>query len=201
MKDQLLISNKSILNKKSRIFATSKFNMKQLVAILIFMFGFTSAFAQVNTIGYVDTDYILNELPEYGAAQEELNKLSERWQKEIEAKYEEIQKKKDALAKEAILLPEDVRSKREEKIKELEAEARQLQRQKFGVKGDLFQKRQELIKPIQEEVFKAIQQVAEQRKFSFVFDKANQSNLLYAKPNLDISERVLTMIKNNKRKQ
>lgn len=201
MKDQLLISNKSILNKKSRIFATSNFSMKQLVAIVILLFGFTTAFAQANTIGYVDTDYILNELPEYSAAQEELNKLSERWQKEIEAKYEDIQKKKDALAKEAILLPEDVRSKREEKITELEAEARQLQRQKFGVKGDLFQKRQELIKPIQEEVFKAIQQVAEQRKFSFVFDKANQSNLLYAKPNLDISERVLTMIKNNKRKQ
>lgn len=200
MKHELLISNKSILNKKSSIFATSLFKMKRLVVILVLMFSVTTAFGQVNTIGYVDTEYILNELPEYSAAQEELNKLSERWQKEIEAKYEEIQKKKDALAKEAILLPEDVRSKREQKIKELEADARQLQRQKFGVKGDLFQKRQELIKPIQEEVFKAIQQVAEQRKFSFVFDKANQSNLLYAKPKLDISERVLTMIKSNKRK-
>lgn len=188
------------MNKKSSIFATSLFKMKRLVVILVLMFSVTTAFGQVNTIGYVDTEYILNELPEYSAAQEELNKLSERWQKEIEAKYEEIQKKKDALAKEAILLPEDVRSKREQKIKELEADARQLQRQKFGVKGDLFQKRQELIKPIQEEVFKAIQQVAEQRKFSFVFDKANQSNLLYAKPKLDISERVLTMIKSNKRK-
>lgn len=200
MKHELLISNKSILNKKSSIFATSLFKMKRLVVILVLMFSVTTAFGQVNTVGYVDTEYILNELPEYSAAQEELNKLSERWQKEIEAKYEEIQKKKDALAKEAILLPEDVRSKREQKIKELEADARQLQRQKFGVKGDLFQKRQELIKPIQEEVFKAIQQVAEQRKFSFVFDKANQSNLLYAKPKLDISERVLTMIKSNKRK-
>lgn len=200
MKHELLIGNKSKLNKKSSIFATSLFKMKRLVVILVLMFSVTTAFGQVNTIGYVDTEYILNELPEYSAAQEELNKLSERWQKEIEAKYEEIQKKKDALAKEAILLPEDVRSKREQKIKELEADARQLQRQKFGVKGDLFQKRQELIKPIQEEVFKAIQQVAEQRKFSFVFDKANQSNLLYAKPKLDISERVLTMIKSNKRK-
>lgn len=200
MKHELLIGNKSKLNKKSSIFATSLFKMKRLVVILVLMFSVTTAFGQVNTVGYVDTEYILNELPEYSAAQEELNKLSERWQKEIEAKYEEIQKKKDALAKEAILLPEDVRSKREQKIKELEADARQLQRQKFGVKGDLFQKRQELIKPIQEEVFKAIQQVAEQRKFSFVFDKANQSNLLYAKPKLDISERVLTMIKSNKRK-
>lgn len=186
-------------NEKNSNFAVRKLNMKKLIFILAISFAPLMSYSQVASIGYVDTEYILKEIPEYAEAQEQLNKLSIKWQADIEALYADIKKKRNALAEEAILLPEDVRKKREAKIKELETEAMQVQRQRFGVKGDLFQKRQELIKPIQESVFAAIQEVATQRKFSFVFDKANQSNLLYAKPNLDISERVLKMVKLNKR--
>jgi outer membrane protein len=187
-------------SEKNVSFVADKFKMKKIAILFIMSLAPLMSFSQVNTIGYVDSEYILNEIPEYAEAQAELDKLSAKWQTEIEGLYKGIKKKRDALAEEAILLPDDVRKKREAKIKELETEAMQVQRQKFGVKGDLFQKREELIKPIQESVFTAIQTVAKQRKFSFVFDKANQSNLLYAKPNLDISERVLKMVKLNKKK-
>lgn len=186
------------INKKNSSFALSNFNMKKVLFIAFLLLAPILVSAQAANIGYVDTKYILSKIPEYSAAQDQIDKLSAKYQAEVEALYAEIKKKKDALAEEAILLPEDVRKKREDKIKELESDAMQVQRQRFGVKGDLFQKRQELIKPIQEKVFKAIKKVAEMRKFSFVFDKANQSNLLYAKPNLDISERVLKMVKLDK---
>ena len=196
-------SNKLIIkakeNEKNSNFAVVNLSMKKIFFIVAFALTPLLSFSQVNSIGYVDSEYILNEIPEYAEAQEKLNKMSAKWQAEIEGLYADIKKKRNALAEEAILLPEDVRKKREAKIKELETDAMKVQRQHFGVKGDLFEKRQELIKPIQESVFEAIQTVAKQRKFSFVFDKANQSNLLYAKPNLDISERVLKMVKINKK--
>ena len=99
--------------------------------------------------------------------------------------------KKENFAREEVLLPAEERQKRKEDIEKLETEAMEMQKMRFGVNGDYFQKRQELIKPIQDRVFTAMKKVAKREGYAFVFDKANQSNLLYAEKEFDISDEVL----------
>lgn len=143
---------------------------------------------------YVDTDYILKNLDSYQDAQAELDRISAQWQKEIEQRYEAIDRLYKAYQAEKVLLTEDMRKEREDEIIRLEEEAKSLQRQRFGVEGDLFTRRQELIQPIQEDVFQAIKQVADGGGFSVIFDKAGQSNILYADPRYDKSDRVLSRL-------
>lgn len=140
---------------------------------------------------YVDTEYILDQIPEYTQAQEQLNNYSEQWMIEIEAMFTQVGKKKDDLVKEGPLLPAEMRKSRQKEIDDMEQKAKELQKQRFGVGGDLFAKRAELIAPIQDRIFEAIQQIAADRNYAFVFDKANQSNLLYADPKFDMSDQVL----------
>lgn len=163
--------------------------MKNVVAVFITVFISSLAFGQ--KYGYVNSQYILEKMPEYRDAQQKLDQLSEQFQKDIDAKYIEIQKMKDALQKEKILLPDEMKIKREEEIALKEREVREFQMQKFGVNGELFQKRQELIKPIQEKIYKAIREVAEAGGYAFIFDKANSAFILYADPKNDKSEAVL----------
>jgi outer membrane protein len=143
---------------------------------------------------YVDTDYILKNLDSYQDAQKELDRISTQWQNEIEQRYEAIDRLYKAYQAEKVLLTEDMRKEREDEIIRQEEEAKSLQRQRFGVDGDLFKRRQELIQPIQEEVFQAIKQVADGGGFSVIFDKAGQSNILYADPRYDKSDRVLSRL-------
>lgn len=163
--------------------------MKSLILLLILFFG--TGFANAQKYGYIDSDFILNKMPEYGQAKEKLDKLAERWTAEIEERYAVIRSKKENFAREEVLLPEEERKKRMEEIQKMETEALEMQQSRFGVKGDYFQKRQELIKPIQDKVYDAMQTVASKRNYSFVFDKANQSNLIYADSKFDISDEVL----------
>ncbi|MEY3399297.1 MAG: hypothetical protein RL220_1891 [Bacteroidota bacterium] len=149
----------------------------------------TGTYAQ--KFAYVDTKYILSHVPEYSDAQQEINRLSAEWQKEIEQKYSNIDKLEKAYQAEKILLTDDMRAKREEEITQKKEEAKQLQKQRFGVEGELFKKREELIKPIQDKIFEAIQDIASQNSLMVVFDKANHSNLLYTNPKHDISEKVI----------
>ena len=164
-------------------------SMKKAFLVLILIFG--TAFAYGQKYGYIDSDFILANVPEYAEAKEKLDKLAERWRKEIEERYEVLAKKKENFAREEVLLPAEERQKRKEEIEKLETEAMEMQKMRFGVNGDYFQKRQELIKPIQDRVYDAMQKVASKRNYSFVFDKANQSNLVYADAKFDISDEVL----------
>lgn len=164
--------------------------IKRLLVGLIVCFAM-GQLAHAQRYAYVDSQYILENVPEYTTAQEELNKLSEQWQKEIEDKYILIAKKERDFDAEMILLPEEIKKQRQKEIDDLKAGALELQKRHFGVGGDLFQKREELIKPIQDRIFEAIQQIAVERNYAFVFDKANQSNLLYADPKYDITDAVL----------
>jgi len=159
-----------------------------LSALLIFGIAFVST---AQKYGYIDSKYIMEQMPEYHENKEKLDKLSERWQKEIDDRYVVLRKRKESLAQEEVLLPDDVREKRREEIIQLEQEVMQLQRLYFGVNGELFQKRQELIKPIQDKIFEALEKVASKGNYTFVFDKANQSNLIYADPKMDLSKKVL----------
>ena len=163
--------------------------MKKYFYILLFIFGTSFAFGQ--KYAYIDSDYILANVPEYAESKEKLDKLAQRWTEEIDQRYEVLRQKKDNFAREEVLLPEEEKVKRKEEIEKLETEAMQMQKLRFGVNGDYFQKRQELIKPIQDRVYDAMQKVASKRNYTFVFDKANQSNLVYADSKYDISDEVL----------
>ena len=164
--------------------------MKKIVLAFFLLVGMmTTVFGQ--RYAYVDTDYILENIPEYAEAQLELDKVSEQWQQEIEALFVDAEKKRQDFEAEAILLPAEIKKQREKEIGEALTKAKEMQKKRFGVGGDLFSKREELIKPIQDRIFNAIQEVASDRNLAFVFDKANQSNLLYADPKFDISDQVL----------
>lgn len=163
--------------------------MKTLVLALLLVFG--TGFVNAQKYAYIDSDYILENIPAYTEAKEKLDKLADRWTKEIEERYSVLQMKKDNFAREEVLLPAEEKKKRKEEIEQLELETMQMQKLRFGVKGDYFQKRLELIKPIQDDIYDAMQSVASKRNYSFVFDKANQSNLVYADSKYDISKVVL----------
>ena len=175
--------------------------MKMKKSILVFtaliiMLG--TSFAQ--KFGFVDTEYILNQIPEYKAAKSELDKNSADWQKEIEAKYAEIDKLYKTYQAEQILLTDDLRKKRENEIVNKEKDARDLQKQRFGTDGDLFKKRMELVKPIQDKVYNAVKSVSEKGGLAIVFDKASDMMMLYANSKYDKSDDVLIFLGYSKTK-
>lgn len=172
--------------------------MKKIISILAIVtcIAFTG---KAQKIGFVDTDYILNSIPEYKAAQTEMDKLSVDWQKEIEAKYTEIDKLYKAYQADAILLTDDMKKKRENEIVNKEKEVKELQKQRFGVDGELFKKRQELVKPLQDKVYSAVKAVAERSGLAIILDKAGQVSILYANTKYDKSDDVLTYLGYNKK--
>ncbi|MFT5858538.1 MAG: outer membrane protein [Flavobacteriaceae bacterium] len=167
--------------------------MKALILALTLILG--TGFAYSQKYAYIDSDFILNEMPEYAAAKEKLDKLADRWTKDIEQRYALLNQKKENFAREEVLLPTEEKKKRQEEIDILQSEAMEMQKTRFGVKGDYFEKRKELIKPIQDRVYEAMQAIASKRSYAFVFDKANQSNLIYADAKYDISKTVLKELK------
>ena len=140
---------------------------------------------------YIDSEYILKNVPEYVQAKEKLDGLATKWTKEVEDRYAAIKAKKANFDREEVLLPAEEKEKRKSEIDKLEKETIELQTQHFSSNGDYFQKRQELVKPIQDRIFTAMKKIAKRDSYSFVFDKANQSNLVYATKESDISDDVL----------
>lgn len=152
---------------------------------------FTTWEARAQRIAFVDTKYILEQMPDYQAAQQELDHQSSVWQKEIDDRWEQIKRMRDAYNAEAILLTEDMKRSRLEDITKKENEARDLQKKRFGVNGDLFKKRQELIQPIQDRIYQAVKEVAG-TSYVAIFDIGGVSNnVLYASEKLDKSDSVL----------
>lgn len=162
--------------------------MKYFAIVLLTL---TSFALQAQRFAYVDSKYILESMPEYAEAQAELDELSDQWQKTIEAKYAEIEKLYKAYQAEAILLTEEMKRQREEEIIEKEKAARDYQKAKFGVEGELFSRRQELIKPLQDRIYDAIKELADERSYAAIFDKANNATILYSDPKYDKSETIL----------
>jgi len=167
--------------------------MKKLsLTIILIIAALSLTFAQ--KYAFVDTDYILESIPEYTDAQDELNEISILWQKEIEEKFAAIDKLYRSYQADAVLLPEDMKRKREEEIIKKEKEAKDLQKKRFGQDGDLFKKRQELVKPIQDKIFNAIEEIARLKNYAFVFDKSSGPTVLYADSKYDISDDVLRKV-------
>ena len=157
----------------------------------MFVLIFGTTFANSQSYAYIDSDYIMSKVPEYVEAKDKLDKLAERWTKEIEDRYEAIKKKKNNFEREEILLPKEEKEKRQQEIENLEQEALELQTLHFGSEGDYFQKRQELIKSIQDRIFTDLKKLAKSDGYDLIFDKANQSSLIYAFSEYDISDDIL----------
>ena len=155
-----------------------------LVAVLS-----TQAYAQ--RFAYVDSDYILSQMPSYKSAQTQIDEQSKKWQEEIDNKFEAIDKFYKQYQAEKVLLTKDMQTKRENEIIEKEREAKKLQNDKFGYEGELFKKREELIKPIQDKVYEAINKVAKNNGLDFIFDKSGDMLMLVSNPKYDRSDEVL----------
>lgn len=164
--------------------------------LLIALFGLLSMPVISQKYAFIDTKYILSQMPEYTTAQKEIDDMAEKWQKEIEQQYNEIEQKYKAYQAEEILLPEETKKTRQQEIIELEMKAKEMQKKRFGVEGDLFKKRKELIDPIQEKIYKAVKQLAKDNSYSFILDKSKNSNIIYAEPKYDKSDAVLRKINN-----
>src|SRR5579872_4989187 len=142
----------------------------------------------------VDTKYILEKMPEYKDAQKKLDQTSMQWQKEIDARQATLDKMYKDYDAEQVMLSDTLKKKREDQLFNREKEVRDLQRKRFGYEGDLFKMRQELVKPIQDKVYNAIQQIAVSRMYDFILDKSEGITVIFADPKLDKSEDVLRIL-------
>ena len=164
--------------------------MKRILLILAVSFLAVSTI-QAQKFAYVDTDYILNNIPEFNQAQDKLDEISKQWQEEIEVIYAEVDKMYRDYQTQEVLLTDEMKTKRENAIIAKEKSAKDLQKKRFGPDADLYAKRQELIKPLQDKVYDAIQQLAANSKYAVIFDSSSDLIMLYANPNLDKSDKIL----------
>ncbi len=162
---------------------------KTVITLILSLILAAPAFSQKNA--YVDTEYILSKIPAYENAQAKLDEYSKKWKKEIEAKYKEVETKYKEYQTEIALLSAEMKKQREDEIINLEKEANQLKEKYFGTEGELFNKRKELVKPIQDEVYNAIKEIATEGNYGFIFDKSADMSLIYTDPKYDISDEVL----------
>jgi outer membrane protein len=151
----------------------------------------TSAMAMAQKYAFVDSEYIRKNIPAFNTAQEQLDKLSKQWEKEVADGYAVVEQMYKSYQNESPLLSQDMKTKREEDIISKEKEMKDLQNKYFGVEGELFKKRQELVKPIQDDILKAIKDIAVEGSYAVIFDSSTGGNILFANPKFDISDQVL----------
>ena len=173
------------MNMKSGL---QKLALTLAMVVMIPMVNYAQKFA------YVDTEYILSLLPDYKSAQKKLNEIAEQWQKEVDGKYEGIDKMYKEYQAEKILLTPEQQKVREDEIISKEKEAKKFQQDKFGYEGELFKKRQELVEPIQDKVFETIQKIAKDDALDFIFDKSSDMTMLFSNAKYDKSDNVLTAL-------
>jgi len=160
------------------------FTFISLVALFV-----TMSFAQ--KLAYVDTKYIMDKIPEYKTAQDEIERVSEKWQQELEQKYQGIEQMYADYQAQEVLLPEDVRQEKQEEIFQAERDAKEFREQKFGYEGELFKLQESKVRPIQDKVFRSTETIAKQKRFDLVFDKAGEVTWMYTNATYDLSDDVL----------
>lgn len=171
--------------------------MKKTLLSPIITAAFMLLFAQgvfAQKIGYVNTEQILNKIPEYTAAQEEVNRISKQWEADLETKYKTIEQKYSDYQAQEVLLPADVKKSRQEDIFKLEREAKEYREAKFGYNGELFQLQNTKVKPIQDKVFKSVEAVAKTKGLDMVYDKAGDTVWLYVNEKFDITPDVMAQL-------
>lgn len=147
--------------------------------------------ASAQKFALVDMDYILSNVPAYEMANEQLNQISQRWQKEVEAVAKEAEVLYKNYQNEMVFLTDDQKKKREEAIVGKEKQAAELRQKYFGPDGELYKKRQSLMKPIQDDVYNAVKKVSEERGYQCIFDRASSADIIFASPRIDVSNEVL----------
>jgi len=159
---------------------------KLALALLVWSLGYVAA----QKVGYVDTQALLERMPEYKAAEQEIERLTQQWQKEIDDLYARIEQLFQQYREQEPLMSPEMKRRKQEEIEAEERKARELQRKRFGPNGDLFKQREEKMKPILDRVQQAIQAVAQEKKFSLVLDRSAGGILLYADPAYDLTDAV-----------
>jgi outer membrane protein len=147
--------------------------------------------AQAQKFGYVDSEFILGKMPEYQKALSEIDKFADKWSKDIQDKYVEIEKLQKTYLAEEILLTEDMKRDRQRVLSDKEREAREYNNKVFGYQGLLFEKKKELMKSPMETVNRAIEKISLQKKLDFMFDKASDFVMLYTNPHHDYTDYVM----------
>lgn len=165
---------------------------KFIIAVILMAAGLLGANAQ--KFALVDMDYILRNVPSYEMANEQLNQVSLRWEKEVEALGKEAETMYKNYQSEMVFLTDDQKKKREEEIVAKEKEVTDVRYKYFGPEGELYKKRQSLMKPIQEEVYNAVKAVAEEKGYTVIFDRASSQSIVFASPRIDISNDVLAKL-------
>lgn len=163
--------------------------MRIFAILLLAIVGTPAVHAQ--KFGYVDTDYILGQMPAYRSAQAQLDELAKTWQDEADKLKRSLDQMFREYKAEELLLSPQQRKEREELIVKRESELNAYREQKFGYNGELFKKREELIKPIQDKVYEAVQKLAKEQNLDFIFDKGGDLIMLYSNPRFDKSDEVL----------
>jgi outer membrane protein len=164
---------------------------RNIILIMAALLSFGTGFAKDQSIAYIDMSYILKNLPQYEQANEQLTLLSKRWQKEVDAAQQEARVMATNYQTEQIFLSEAMRTQREQEIVKKEQEVLELKRKYFGQEGELYKKREALIKPIQDEIYTAIQDLASEKHIDIVKDRSADPALIYMSSKLDISDQVL----------
>lgn len=165
--------------------------MKKIFMLIIAGVTFLVVNVDAQKFAYIDSEYILKNIPAYEAAKQQLDQYAAEWQKEIEKMYSEIDKMYKDYQSEKVLMTEDMKKKRQDEILQKEKEAKELQKKYFGVEGELYKKRQELMKPIQDDIYNAVKEIAKEGNYDMIFDVADKTILLYTNPKYDKSDEVL----------
>lgn len=164
--------------------------MRKLIFLLSLFLSLSFA-GNAQKFAIVDMEYIMKNIPAFETANEQLNQISKKWQSEVEAQMLEVQNMYKNYQTELVFLSQDMKVKREEEIIAKEKAAQELKKNYFGTEGELFKKRQSLMKPIQDEVYAAIQEISKDKDLGLVFDKTSSMNMIFVSPKLDISDQVL----------
>lgn len=164
--------------------------MKKIIFSFLLFIGIAFA-GSAQKFALVDMEYILKNVPSYEMANEQLNQLSQRWQKEVEAVSKEADNMYKQYLADKVFLTEEQVKKRESEIVAKEQEATELRYKYFGPEGELYKKRQTLMKPIQDDVYNAVKKVSEERGYQCIFDRASSADIIFASPRIDVSNEVL----------
>ncbi|MCI9043667.1 MAG: OmpH family outer membrane protein [Muribaculaceae bacterium] len=164
--------------------------MKKIILLLAAVVA-TALGASAQKFALVDMEYVLANIPAYEMANEQLSQISQRWQKEVEAKQAEAETLYKNYQTAMVFLTDEQKKQHEEAIVAKEKEAMDLRNKYFGPEGELYKKRQSLMQPIQEDVYNAVKAVSEQRGYQCIFDRASSSDIIFASPRIDISNEVL----------
>ncbi|MCQ2202908.1 MAG: OmpH family outer membrane protein [Bacteroidales bacterium] len=167
--------------------------MKKILSLIAMAFvAVVSANAQ--KFVFVDTEYILKNIPAYESANEQLSTLSQKYEAEIKAKMQEVEQLYETYRTESVFLTTEMKVKKENEIVEKEKMAKKLQQSYFGQDGELYKQREVLIRPIQDQVYNAISAIAKEKNYSAIFDKSSNIGLMYSESNMDISDQVLSRL-------